>query len=344
MGDGFWSLWQSAESRADEPPGGVALLDRKLRLRELGEHAAWLLRRIGLEGERGLPLVPALRMAALQGHLRTHPDEIEAWLVDLQFRRAAQVTLALLDGADLRLASSPLPSGDTAVALWLRDGADAVASSALSERHRLLAACDALRERALAHDGARRAAEARLLEAVRRAEQAEARAAELLAAAHTDPLTGLLNRRRLLELADIEIARARRHKRRLSVLLVDVDRFKLVNDALGHAAGDAVLQDLARACSARLRAGDLLARWGGEEFLALLPDTDPPGAKRLAERLRASVDGAPRGQGERSLRLTVSIGYAELLPAETSIEPAIGRADAALYDAKSSGRNRIVGG
>jgi diguanylate cyclase (GGDEF)-like protein len=268
---------------------------------------------------------------------------VDSWLASLRLHGQADGSFELSDGHLLRMSACTLPSSAIAVMVVCSVSEGESANLAMAERDRLGATLDALRDRAMALDGARKATEARLQEAVRRAELAEARATELEAMAHTDPLTGLLNRRRLLDLARIEIARARRHGRRLAILLVDVDRFKQVNDALGHRAGDAVLQDISRVCAARLRACDLLARWGGEEFLVVLPDTDPAGARRAAERLRIAVDGAPRGQGERSLRLTVSIGYAELLQGENCIGPAVDRADAALYAAKTSGRNRIVG-
>ncbi|SDT22767.1 GGDEF domain-containing protein [Pseudomonas oryzae] len=161
--------------------------------------------------------------------------------------------------------------------------------------------------------------------------------------ATTDPLTGLANRRRLFEQLDHEAARHRRSLQPLSLLLIDIDHFKRVNDNWGHNAGDHVLQGLARLLVSGLRQVDLTARYGGEEFLVVLPDTGTEGALAAAElvRRRVAASQLPLSDDE-TLQLTVSIGVATLQDDE-SIPNLIDRADRALYQAKHQGRNQVCG-
>jgi diguanylate cyclase (GGDEF)-like protein len=176
----------------------------------------------------------------------------------------------------------------------------------------------------------------------RRLSAAEARIVEM---AITDELTGLHNRRftelRLKE----ELTRSQRHNRRCSCILLDIDLFKHVNDTHGHAGGDAVLRGLARAARSALRESDMLGRWGGEEFLAVLPETDLAGARVIAERLRQSVEAMRVDYGGRQLGATVSLGVADALPGHDpdarDAEQLVARADEALYRAKEGGRNRV---
>lgn len=153
-------------------------------------------------------------------------------------------------------------------------------------------------------------------------------------AALRDPLTDLLNRRGFLENA----ALALRDCASCSVIAIDLDRFKEINDRQGHATGDAVLRHVAGAIEDAFRKGDLCARFGGEEFVVLLPDTAQEVARQAAERLRSSVAGAI----DAPVPYTLSAGVAEVLPSET-LEQGIARADEALYAAKAAGRNRVVG-
>lgn len=164
---------------------------------------------------------------------------------------------------------------------------------------------------------------------------------ELRVLATTDPLTGLYNRRRILEIAESERRRRARAERGLAVIIADVDGFKQVNDGLGHQAGDAVLRALAERLRGLLRAQDAVARWGGEEFLFVLPETDLDGAIRVAEKLRAAVAGAPVDVGGRHLALHMSFGVSQLAPQE-SIESCVVRADRALLEAKRQGKNRVL--
>ena len=152
-----------------------------------------------------------------------------------------------------------------------------------------------------------------------------------------DLLTGALARRALLAQGQTELARAQRSGNPTSVLMLDLDHFKLVNDNHGHLVGDAVLRDFAQRCMSHLRPSDLFCRWGGEEFVVLLPETAPPAALSIAERLRQSQTA------DATLpACTVSIGLASLTPQEEqSLDTLISRADAALYQAKARGRNRV---
>jgi len=157
----------------------------------------------------------------------------------------------------------------------------------------------------------------------------------------TDPLTQLRNRRFTMEVAQHEAAVFERGGRPLSILLGDVDHFKRINDQHGHAVGDAVLRAIARVLREGVREVDHVARWGGEEFLVLLPATELDEAQQVAERLRAAVQALVEVEGRRELRLSLTLGLAELQPGE-SIEQALVRADRALYEGKQSGRNRVV--
>lgn len=165
---------------------------------------------------------------------------------------------------------------------------------------------------------------------------------ELTRLAWTDCLTDTLNRRRFMELAQTEHRRSQRYGRNLSVVLLDVDYFKLINDTYGHSAGDAVLKELVRRWKREIRGEDLLGRIGGEEFCLLLPETDVPGAMMLAERLRRATESSAVSCRGDSIIVTISAGVLHCRPGEYSLEDALTGADRALYKAKKSGRNRLV--
>ena len=160
--------------------------------------------------------------------------------------------------------------------------------------------------------------------------------------ANTDMLTGVHSRRHFHELAERELARTRRTRGPLAVLVLDLDHFKLINDGYGHSIGDLALKTFAAFCKGVLRETDLLGRTGGEEFAALLPATDEAAALAVAEHICRGLERHPvplPGGGE--LGLTVSIGVSVLAPGDEHIEPALTRADHALYAAKRAGRNRV---
>ena len=158
-----------------------------------------------------------------------------------------------------------------------------------------------------------------------------------------DELTGLTNRRSILGTLEQQLAMARRNGQPLSLLMLDLDHFKRVNDSFGHLAGDAVLRQVAAGIASRLRAQDVAGRYGGEEFLVILPGTTVDGAVQLAEKLRTSIaaDRIEIGEG-RAISITISVGVCGGVPAAGQrVEDLIGAADQALYQAKENGRDRV---
>jgi diguanylate cyclase (GGDEF)-like protein/PAS domain S-box-containing protein len=167
----------------------------------------------------------------------------------------------------------------------------------------------------------------------------------LEAQAYTDGLTGTLNRRRFLELAEVELSRTRRHGQPVALLMVDLDHFKSINDAHGHAGGDAVLRAFARTAGTVMRSSDLLGRVGGEEFAVLLPQTDLDGAAALAHRLQTLVREQAVTLGSGRVPYTVSVGvaaWAQSPATGDTMEALMHAADMALYRAKGDGRDRVL--
>ena len=164
-------------------------------------------------------------------------------------------------------------------------------------------------------------------------------ARELAHLSRTDPLTGLHNRRHVEEHLAVAVSAARRHGQPLSVLFVDVDGFKHINDQLGYEAGDGVLRAVSERMRFTLRTEDMVGRWGGEEFVAVLPTTDLAGAVAVAERVRTSIAGAAVGGNGGGAQVTVSVGCASGAgdPAELILQ-----AGRALRQAKLAGKNRVV--
>jgi diguanylate cyclase (GGDEF)-like protein len=163
---------------------------------------------------------------------------------------------------------------------------------------------------------------------------------ELRRIATTDELTGLLNRREFLERAGREFSRSLRYDDAITMLLLDVDRFKDINDQFGHSAGDEALRRLARAGEECVRATDIFGRLGGDEFAVLLLETDIADAVRLAERLRSILDGIVMDTDHGPVSFTVSIGVATR-DSETTLDELMSRADRSLYRAKRAGRDRV---
>ncbi len=166
-------------------------------------------------------------------------------------------------------------------------------------------------------------------------------------AARTDPKTGLANGAAWAEIAEKELARARRIGSGLAVLMVDLDNFKAVNDAHGHLAGDEVLRAVAATLAAEVRAYDAVGRFGGEEFVVLLSGVDTAAAARTADRLRARIGAidltVPRTGRHRRIRgLTASVGCVASPTAAGTVDELVGAADGALYEAKRAGRDRVV--
>ena len=157
-----------------------------------------------------------------------------------------------------------------------------------------------------------------------------------------DGLTGLNNRRHFFDIAYIEFSRARRYGHPLSAMLLDIDHFKDFNDNFGHAIGDQVLQEVANCCRQSLRQTDILGRYGGEEFVILLPETDRHIALTVAERLRKTIARTTISTEKGDLGVTVSIGTAENNEYTPDLETLIARADQAMYIAKHKGRNQVA--
>ncbi len=161
--------------------------------------------------------------------------------------------------------------------------------------------------------------------------------------ANTDPLTGIVNRRRFYHLAKAELERARCLHLPLSLIMFDLDHFKVINDTYGHMAGDEVLVEIARRVGEHVRREDILARFGGEEFVVLLPETNRPLAQITAERLRQRIGSSPIQVAVAALSITISLGVAFFPGLEAlSLEKMLDYADRALYQAKESGRNRVM--
>lgn len=168
---------------------------------------------------------------------------------------------------------------------------------------------------------------------------------ELRQVATKDSLTGALRRRTFYERASDHVEQARRYGRPLAFIALDIDHFKAINDRFGHQAGDAILQEVGKLSRAEIRAVDLFARVGGEEFVLALPETAAPAAAILAERLRLVLKAARVDHGNRALGATASFGVAELRSEDRTVDDVLKRADQALCRAKAAGRNlvRIAG-
>ena len=160
--------------------------------------------------------------------------------------------------------------------------------------------------------------------------------------ANTDELTKIYNRRYFFELAEREFERSRRNGSALAIILLDIDDFKPVNDSHGHLAGDFFLQEMCKACQVVVRPYDIFARFGGEEFIFLLPDTDEVRAKAFAERLRQLMAEQVVSFNGATLQRTISAGITIFKSSGDTLDDLISRADSALYHAKELGKNRVV--
>lgn len=163
----------------------------------------------------------------------------------------------------------------------------------------------------------------------------------------TDPLMGINNRRYLERRLHEEFSKARRHDLPLSVMMLDIDHFKNVNDTYGHDGGDLVLKNLGALITKTIRESDCVSRYGGEEIVIIFPMTDGKNAVQMAERLRKEIEAsvivpADMEKEGREIRITVSIGIAENIPDVSNAEDLVKRADTAMYRAKNEGRNRVV--
>ena len=156
-----------------------------------------------------------------------------------------------------------------------------------------------------------------------------------------DPLSGLLNRRGMRERLQSEFERSQRYNSDLTVMMCDIDHFKVVNDQYGHDKGDEVIKNLGAIFKSGLRKIDSLARWGGEEYLILLPETNGEQGMQLAEKLRRKIEETQYTQDDKTFSVTISIGVHQMASTDT-INQAITKADTNLYKAKEQGRNRCI--
>ena len=170
---------------------------------------------------------------------------------------------------------------------------------------------------------------------------AEGETEEMSLIAITDPLTSLMNRRGITVGLLDAMAQGERYRAPLTVAMIDIDHFKDINDTHGHEAGDRVLKDIAAVLSDALRMPDKVGRYGGEEFLIVLPHTGLVAGRKIVERIRASVSKMSFDLGVDKARLTISIGVTQFKPGE-DLEQLLSHADKALYDAKKGGRNQVV--
>lgn len=155
-----------------------------------------------------------------------------------------------------------------------------------------------------------------------------------------DPLTGLLNRGAILDALHREMARSTRDKAPICTVMVDLDNFKRINDAYGHLAGDLVLAEISGRIAESCRPYDLAGRYGGDEFLLVVPGTSAADAAHLGDRVRANISGRPVPIGDNTLSISASLGVAEMVSAHETLESLVCRADIAAYKAKAEGRNR----
>jgi diguanylate cyclase (GGDEF)-like protein len=159
--------------------------------------------------------------------------------------------------------------------------------------------------------------------------------------ASTDSLTGICNRHRFFELAETEFSRFKRYSLGFSLIMFDIDHFKLVNDKYGHSGGDKVLAHICEIATKCKREIDVFGRYGGEEFILLVPGTPLSGARDLAERLRAAFEGAETETDSGAIRCTASFGVAEVESGDASLSILVDKVDRNMYAAKESGRNRV---
>lgn len=222
--------------------------------------------------------------------------------------------------------------------MWIREAACAVRD--IHGRLVILVTCDDITKRKQAEDELRRANES--LETTHRELQQMFANEQILA--RTDSLTRLYNRRHFFELAIREFDAAIRYRRSLTIILFDVDGFKRANDTFGHALGDEILAQISNVVSVQVRGVDVVARFGGDEFIVMLPETNAEHAFSIADRIRQSIAETRIHTDKNSISVTISVGVAEIEhdPMDKTIEEIISRADKALYTAKQRGRNHTV--
>ena len=333
----------------------IILLDHRMRVRFINDRAAEFFT-LPVEFMMTGPHFRALlERAAAEGWYLVHQADLPAYLDE---REAAVVagfgeptTIERVGGRCLLFRCMACPDGGRILTytemtreLPSADEADTLRSNADMRFNAEMMESQAAHLASLAEaseDNAQKAEAARVLLADEIAERRQLEI-KLRRLATTDGLTGAMNRAELLAVGQNETDLALRSGRDLVVLMLDVDRFKAINDRYGHAGGDCALRHLVVLLRAGIRNVDLLGRIGGEEFAIVLPATSPEAAERVAQRLLVAVAETMVAFGDTQIAMTVSIGLAVRRDTDGSIEQIIARADAALYRAKHGGRNRVV--
>jgi diguanylate cyclase (GGDEF)-like protein len=303
------------------------------------DHRQWFKARIGLAATE------TPREDAFCAHAIMTPDSVMVVQDALADPRFADNPLVLGDPKIRFYAGAPLvtPSGEALGTLCVIDAEPREITAAQAEALRIMAAEVVsqleLRRSILTLEAAVVEQESYVDELRESNRDLEEAGSHLIAAAMTDALTGLPNRRALQEKLESEHQRARRHGTELAIVMIDIDHFKDINDALGHQAGDAALAIVARLLKQELRADDTIARYGGEEFLAILPSTSLEGGLVMAERFRRTIERAAWD----FRALTISAGVSSGRAGAVSTDNLVRFADDALGRAKKSGRNCVLG-
>lgn len=311
---------------------------RQIEIAESGEEALELIEELGAQGRRLAVIISDYIMPGMRGDALL-AEVHQRWPDSLKIMLTGQSDLggikSAINNANLyRFLEKPFDHDD--IVMTTRAALTAFRQSRELERYCMaLEVANQQLDAQVREQTAELRNRAELLEAQKQELERKSLALERLSI--TDALTGLPNRRALDEALSQELERAQRYRQPMTVVILDVDHFKQVNDGHGHAVGDLVLQRFASLMEAQVRANDLLGRWGGEEFLLLCPCTGVEGGLALAEKLRATLAAHPfEGLGAR----TASFGVAALCEGD-SLQTLLSRADAALYEAKRRGRNRV---
>ena len=311
---------------------------RQIEIAESGDEALELIEELGSQGRRLAVIISDYIMPGMRGDALL-AEVHQRWPDSLKIMLTGQSDLggikSAINNANLyRFLEKPFDHDD--IVMTTRAALTAFRQARELERYCLaLEAANQELDAQVRAQTAELRKRAELLEAQTRELEQKSLALERLSV--TDALTGLPNRRALDEALAQELERAQRYGQAMTVVILDIDHFKQVNDGHGHAVGDLVLQRFAALMGAQVRANDIVGRWGGEEFLLLCPGTGADGGQALAEKLRATLAAhAFEGLGCR----TASFGVAALGEGE-SLQSLLSRADAALYEAKRRGRNRV---